>query len=225
MASFTCPFCGCAVSISNNNHTEHRMTFYHINGGISSSSEFLKLDIYKCPNESCQQETVIATGINGYIENRKVNVYPEAIYKHFPDYIPEYIRQDYEEACLIRERSPKASATLARRCLQGMIRDFWGISGSSLANEISQLKETIHPAQWKAIDAMRQMGNIGAHMEKDTALIVDIDPDEAGLLLQLIERLMQDWYISRHDDDELYASITNINADLQQQRHPDQSSP
>lgn len=28
-------------------------------------------------------------------------------------------------------------------------------------------------------DALRQLGNIGAHMEKDTDVIVDIDTDEA----------------------------------------------
>jgi hypothetical protein len=45
-----------------------------------------------------------------------------------PDYIPEQIKDDYYEACSILNLSPKASATLARRCLQGMIRDFWGIT-------------------------------------------------------------------------------------------------
>jgi len=53
-----------------------------------------------------------------------------------PDYIPEQIKNDYEEACSILSLSPKASATLARRCLQGMIRDFWGISKGRLIAEL-----------------------------------------------------------------------------------------
>ena len=40
------------------------------------------------------------------------------------DYILEAILEDYKEACLIKDKSPKAAATLARRCLQGMIRIF-----------------------------------------------------------------------------------------------------
>ena len=31
---------------------------------------------------------------------------------------------------------------------------------------------------WQAIDAVRSIGNIGAHMEKDINLIVDVDPEE-----------------------------------------------
>ena len=62
--------------------------------------------------------------------------------------------------------------------MQGIIRDFWGISKSRLVDEIDALKDKIHPSQWKVIDGVRRIGNIGAHMEKDINLIVDIDTDE-----------------------------------------------
>ena len=42
-------------------------------------------------------------------------------------HVPVSVQQDYEEACLIKDLSPKASATLCRRALQGMIRDFWKV--------------------------------------------------------------------------------------------------
>ncbi|ASC06056.1 hypothetical protein S101468_01819 [Acetobacter pasteurianus subsp. pasteurianus] len=60
-----------------------------------------------------------------------------------PDYIPKPIREDYYEACKIRDLSPKASATLIRRCLQGMIRDFAGIQKGTLNKEITDLKEAV----------------------------------------------------------------------------------
>ena len=37
----------------------------------------------------------------------------------------------------------------------------------------------------------RSIGNIGAHMAKDKNLIIDIDPDEADHLIQLIENLIE----------------------------------
>src|SRR6266542_6816273 len=49
---------------------------------------------------------------------------PKSHAKVFPDYIPTGIIRDYEEACEIVNASPKASATLSRRCLLGIIRDF-----------------------------------------------------------------------------------------------------
>jgi hypothetical protein len=39
-------------------------------------------------------------------------------------------------------------------------------------------------------------------MEKDINLIVDVDPEEASLLIGLIEFLLEDWYVSRHEREE-----------------------
>jgi Domain of unknown function (DUF4145) len=119
--------------------------------------------------------------------------------KILPDYVPAPIVADYKEACLIADLSPKASATLSRRCLQGMIRDFWGISKARLVDEIDAIKDKVDDLAWNAIDGLRKMGNIGAHMEKDINVIVDVDPDEAKLLIGLIETLVDDWYVMRHE--------------------------
>ena len=56
-----------------------------------------------------------------------VPIYPASFAVQFPEYVPVQIRSDYEEAYAILSISPKASATLSRRCLQGMIHDFWDI--------------------------------------------------------------------------------------------------
>ena len=111
---------------------------------------------------------------------------------------------------MIMNDSPKAAATLARRCLQGMIHDFWNIHEKNLNAEITQLKGKVPASQWKAIDAVRNIGNIGAHMEHDVNLIIDVDPDEAGKLIRLIEHLIEKWYIDRHDAEALYAELADI---------------
>ena len=49
---------------------------------------------------------------------------------------------------------------------------------------------------------MRSIGNIGAHMEKDINLIVDVEPNEADLLVRLIEVLLDEWYIRRHERED-----------------------
>jgi len=98
---------------------------------------------------------------------------------------------------MISELSPKASATLSRRALQGMIRDFWKISKNRLADEINALRDKVDSTIWDAIDGVRHVGNIGAHMEKDIDIIVDVEPEEAGQLIWLIEVLIKDWYINR----------------------------
>lgn len=160
--------------------------------------------IYVCPNKECRKLT-----IRGHIWESNQNhetgkklyewqLVPEANAKPFPDYIPQQLRDDYFESCLIREKSPKASATLSRRCLQGIIRDFWGVKAKNLYEEIAALEDELDAVTWEAIDSVRKVGNIGAHMEANVNLIVDVDPDEASLLIWLIETLFEEWYIERH---------------------------
>ena len=55
-------------------------------------------------------------------------------------------------------------------------------------------------------------------MERDINLIVDIEPDEAQKLIKLIELLLQQWYIERHNQQELYADIIGIDQAKQQER-------
>ena len=125
------------------------------------------------------------------------SILPESVAKPLPSYVPKVISDDYFEACLILNKSPKASATLSRRCLQGMIRDFWNIKKGRLIDEIRELGK-LHPATAELIDPVRKLGNIGAHMEKDVNLIIDVEPDEAQLLIELLEQLFEDWYIDRY---------------------------
>ena len=44
-------------------------------------------------------------------------------------------------------------------------------------------------------------------MEQDISVIIDVDPDEANLLLQLIEELLAEWYIRRYEREERMRSI------------------
>ena len=48
-----------------------------------------------------------------------------------------------------------------------------------------------------AIDHVREIGNIGAHMEADINVIIDVDPDEAQRLIGLAELLFDEWYRAR----------------------------
>lgn len=93
-----------------------------------------------------------------------------------------------------------------------MIRDFWKVSKARLVDEIEAIKGQIDPTTWEAIDAVRGVGNIGAHMEKDINLIVDVDPEEATLLIGLIEFLLEDWYIARHDREEHKKKVIALGA-------------
>jgi hypothetical protein len=211
--NWTCPHCERAVTIVDERITNDRHTLWIENavGRYSLITTFIV-----CPNDECRKFTLTARlhesthhsggeRIGGVVE--KWNLIPPSKAKTFPTYIPQPILDDYREACLIRDLSPKASATLARRCLQGILRDFWGVKPGRLVDEIAQIKDRVDPLAWDAIEAVRTIGNIGAHMEKDINLIVDVDPDEADLLIQLVETLLREWYIAREERQKRMAAI------------------
>ncbi|MDH4219516.1 MAG: DUF4145 domain-containing protein [Candidatus Aminicenantes bacterium] len=118
----------------------------------------------------------------------------------------------------MKDISPKASATLSRRCLQGMIRDFWKVKEKNLYEEIEAIKNKVESQTLKAIDSVREVGNIGAHMQKDVNLIIEIEPNEAELLINLNEILMKDWYINRHEREETLKKIIEIGREKKSQK-------
>jgi Domain of unknown function (DUF4145) len=216
---WTCPFCDKNSIVTEANSHDGTVWFTKEN---SHGDRMISLQFIVCPNPKCREFTLSAT-MYEYTRTRAAGssitrgkrleywpLIPASNAKTFPSYIPKPILDDYLEACLIRDLSPKASATLSRRCLQGMIRDFWGISKGRLIDEIMELKNRVDSLTWSAIDAVRNVGNIGAHMEKDINVIVDVDPEEAAKLIGLIEVLLRDWYILRYERQMRLTEIVEI---------------
>ncbi len=168
--SWRCPFCQHHAIITENEHTSGRHEF----GGHSKYGyQAIHTVAVVCPNVQCLEYTLIATlhdhrqtGEGAWQDlpaKQTWNLIPAADVKVFPNYVPAAVLTDYREACVIRELSPKASATLARRCLQGMIRDFWSVKAGRLVDEIEAIRERVDPAAWQAVDAVRRIGNYEYH--------------------------------------------------------------
>ena len=218
--NFTCKYCSHHSTITDPDQFLHWERIV-----INESTQGpLGFTIYAitCPNPDCKKLTLRAD-LTDSVRNPKIEwswtskkvlknwqLLPESEAKVLPDFIPDPIKQDYYEACRIRDLSPKASSTLARRCLQGMIRDFFGVSKGKLKDEIDSIEEKVEPDVFAAINAVRSVGNIGAHMEKDINLIVDVEPNEAQLLIELIEQLVEDWYVSRNAKQDRLSKITEL---------------
>jgi hypothetical protein len=204
--NWVCPHCERAVTITDQRFSTDAHTLYIEN---SDGRRTFRSVFIVCPNPDCKKLTLTAelyeserTPPPGSHEKyvKKLNSWaliPPSASKHFPEYVPAAIRADYHEACLIRDLSPKASATLSRRCLQGILRDFWEVKPGRLVDEIGQVKDRVDSVTWEAIEAVRKLGNIGAHMEKDIDVIVEVDPNEATLLIGLVETLIREWYVAR----------------------------
>jgi hypothetical protein len=129
--NWTCPHCERAVTVSDERTSEDRHTLYIQN---AAARRTLVTTFIVCPNPECRQFTLTVTlreswyAASGEQLGSILNSWdlvPPSTAKTFPAYIPKGILDDYREACLIKDLSPKASSTLSRRCLQGILRDFW----------------------------------------------------------------------------------------------------
>lgn len=220
--SWTCPHCNRPCTIR-----PYDTIVMSAHAPISEAHEYYlsEVSVVVCPNQECRKQTISVTitpcdSIGQKVGNPIISrqLLPESNAKLFPSYVPHPILDDYNEACLILSKSPKASATLSRRCLQGMVRDFWGIARGRLIDEINELQDKLDANTWNAIDSVRRVGNIGAHMEKDVNIIIDVDPEEAALLIWLIETLIKDWYVTKHEKDNRMSEIAQIAKKKTQQR-------
>ena len=77
--------------------------------------------------------------------------------KPLSEFVPQSVKEDYEEACTIKDLSPKAAATLCRRALQGMVRDFWQVSAKTLHGELKLIEEKCDPDLFKALRLLKRL--------------------------------------------------------------------
>lgn len=243
--NWLCPYCGHAQTVVDKKNS---WASRHISiDGLAEGSLSLTSFAIGCANPECEKLTLsVSLHPDKWNSNSfeydlldteaalSQRLLPESAAKPQPDYIPLQLREDYAEACRIRELSPKASATLARRVLQGMIRNFSGISKSRLIDEIRALRESVDggkapagvtPESVDAIDHVRQVGNIGAHMEADVDHIIEVDPGEAGVLIELVEMLFDEWYVARHKRQKRLARVSEIAADKRRQKAESSATP
>lgn len=153
------------------------------------------------------------TEINRYL------VYPRKIggRSQAPSEVPQHIAEDYNEAGVILNYSPKASAALSRRCLQTILRETDGIKNGTLDSEINQALKLFPPYIGDAIDAIRNIGDFVAHPKKSTSAgeIVAVEPGEAEWALEVLEQLFDFCYVQpkklKEKQDTLHKKLVDIN--------------
>lgn len=216
-ATTACPYCGLEMEVPSENVLRSTMELTKDNA-LGARTFVMLLEI--CPNLKCRG---VRAGLSMYPmreDNRgtlRVVLEPEREWqlipvgaRALPDYVPEAVRREYEQASAVRVVSPNAAATLARRCLQMMIRDFWGITKGMLSAEIDALREKVEPETWGAIESVRRTGQIGSHLEKGANLILEADSGEPDVLLNLIEYLIEEWYVARQRRQERLSVLREV---------------
>lgn len=215
--AWKCPGCGLTCELPRD-RIEDAVVYAGEENNFGSRAFRLRRII--CPNHACRQLQVSVSmhllwqdGANVRAEPEPMQTWPilpEAGIRALPKSVPIEVAQEYTQARKLMPISLSAAATFARRCLQAMIRDFWGIKKNFLSEEVNALQEKVDPETWQAIDSVRQMGQVARHLEKGVNLIQEGDANEADMLLRLIDYLIDDWYVAREKRMERLATIKSI---------------
>jgi len=208
-----CPHC--AVEI----HPEFEEFYLGANDHKHWVAYFLE-----CPNPQCNKAIIeIASGNEwGQVDDEpyhtlldiqsQYTVYPLTTTRGFAKQgIDDKFWSDYEEACRTLTVSPKASAALSRRCLQNILREKAEVKKGNLTAEIQQVIDSgkLPSLLAESIDAIRNVGNFAAHPTKDKATgeIVEVEPGEAEWLLDVLEDIMDFYFIQPQKAAERKAAL------------------
>lgn len=229
--NWTCPHCGGHSTIQEPNYRASNIDVI-----LPTAKDDEGIEVWvrttKCPSPICGKFTFdvsakfgnIGPDSNGYqrrIVTPPSNAVPVGlghvrflprVGKPLSPFVPGAVKEDYEEACTIRDLSPKAAATLCRRALQGMVRDFWQVNGKTLHAELQLIEPKCDPDLFKALMGVKSIGNIGAHPEMDINIIVDVEPGEVDALINVLQILDADWYVARAAKAKRLAEIHGIAA-------------
>lgn len=122
-------------------------------------------------------------------------IYPRRRSKPISPDVPERYRADFAEAFACLDVSPKACAAVARRVLQDVLENHFQIPSGSLDKQIAAFVATpgVPGILTEQIDAVRKIGNFGAHPLKNTNTgeVLDVEPGEAEWLLGTLEALFE----------------------------------
>jgi hypothetical protein len=173
-----------------------------------------RVDAMECPN--CHKATLYLAELVFPNKTKRTMIFPRNTVRPAPPVeVPTHLAEDYTEASLVVDDSPKASAALSRRCLQALLRD-QGFNQKDLAPAIDAiLAAKILPASLAlSIDAIRNVGNFAAHPMKDTnsGEILPVEDHEAEWTLDVLDGLFEFYYIAPARD---LQRIAAMNAKLQ----------
>jgi hypothetical protein len=156
----------------------------------------------QCP--SCESAIIELRGFHGSTMVTDRIVYPSVGARSgAPKEVPPEIASDFNEAGLIVDLSPKASAALSRRCLQAVL---WGngFPQRDLAKQIDAalLSKALPSSLAENVDSIRNIGNFAAHPLKDTnsGVVLEVAPHEAEWNLEVLEGLFDHFYVAPAKD-------------------------
>ena len=179
LTSYTCPHCN---TISLVEKATHRFNS-DVHGGRMGGIEIQNiLTIHRC--QCCGKKII-------WIDDNYV--YPDIVAEEANPDMPESVRQLYNEAGLIYNKSPRAACALLRLAIDRLCNEL-GETDKDINKNIGELvKKGLSPSVQKALDIVRVVGNKAVHPGQ---IAFDVDDKETAVALMKLVNMITERMIT-----------------------------
>ncbi len=117
---------------------------------------------------------------------------------------PDDVKEDYEEAKLIANYSPRGASALLRLAIQKLCKHL-GLPGKNINDDIAQLvKDGLPAATQKALDSVRVIGNEAVH---PGTLDLKDNRESVSKLFRLVNFIVQKTITEPKEIEEIYGGL------------------
>ncbi|RNJ74665.1 MAG: DUF4145 domain-containing protein, partial [Thaumarchaeota archaeon S15] len=189
-----CPHCSMGTAVEFDT-----LGAQYMHNRVNNPDTRYSIDYGHCQNPGCGLLIVrLKEGGGGRPSTARYVIPRSRAAMQFSD-VPPGLVKDYEQANAVLDASPEASAALARRCLQRVIRDHIGVKEARLYDEIKAVADSGSVPRHLAegLYRIREIGNLATHPAHDEqkGVIVDVSRDEAEWTLEVLEGLFKHCFV------------------------------
>lgn len=192
--SFTCPHCG-TLSLM------HYIRVNYVKGDYHSTNIYKNdkigdswIIIATCHN--CKKKII-------WVDN--IYAYPDIIAEEANADMPDSVKQLYDEASLIYNKSPRAACALLRLAIDRLCNELGETDRDINKNIGALVRKGLPETVQKALDVVRVVGNKAVHPGQ-IAFDVD-DKDTAIMLMRLLNIIVERMITEPKEIDSLYQKL------------------
>ncbi|MBO7416832.1 MAG: DUF4145 domain-containing protein [Bacteroidaceae bacterium] len=190
LIKYTCPHCN---TISQMEKDWHRFQS-DINGSLERKTIRNQLTIHKC--QCCGKKII-------WIDNDYV--YPDIVAEVACPDMPESVKQLYNEAGLIYNKSPRAACALLRLAIDRLCNELGETDRDINKNIGALVKKGLPQSVQQALDVVRVVGNKAVHPGQ-ISFDVD-DKSTAIMLMRLLNIIVERMITEPNEIDSLYQGL------------------
>lgn len=179
---YTCPHCNTLSQMDIGKHhfkNDEASTFRNGYASIYFKNEVI---IHRC--QCCGKKVL-------WIDN--TYIYPDIIAEEANPDMPEPVKQLYNEAALIYNKSPRAACALLRLAIDRLCNELGEIDRDINNNIGALVKKRLSPEVQQALDIVRVVGNKAVHPGQ---IAFDVDNTETAIMLMQLLNIITERMIA-----------------------------